>query len=195
VTDSSFSTNFLDTIKDVATFRAFGWVEHGIETNNRLLDASQRPTYLLYIVQRWLGFVLQLVVAVLAVAVVSLATQLRSSTGLTGASLVTLMTFGDILNYIIRWYTQIETSIGAVSRLKNFSEKIAPESLDGEDVIPPREWPAQGHIEIFGVSASYSEADELEDASNTESRNLVLKNLTISIPPGQKVAICGRSGR
>lgn len=106
-------------------------------------------------VQRWLGFALQTVVAVLAVVVVTLATQLRSSTGLTGASLVTLMTFGDILNYIIRWYTQIETSIGAVSRLKNFSRKVKPESLEGENTVPPKEWPLKGGIEICEVSASY----------------------------------------
>lgn len=106
-------------------------------------------------VQRWLGFALQTVVAVLAIVVVTLATQLRSSTGLTGASLVTLMTFGDILNYIIRWYTQIETSMGAINRLKSFSEKVKSESLEGEDIVPPREWPLKGAIEINGVSASY----------------------------------------
>jgi len=149
------STHFLDTIKDVATFRAFGWVKEGIATNNQLLDTSQRPTYLLAMVQRWLGLALQLVVAILAIAVVTLATQLRSSTGLTGASLVTLMTFGDILNYIINWYTQIETSIGAVSRLKSFGEKVKSESLENEDVVPPMEWPMRGSIQISGVSASY----------------------------------------
>jgi ATP-binding cassette subfamily C (CFTR/MRP) protein 1 len=106
-------------------------------------------------VQRWLGFALQTVVAILAVVVVTLATQLRSSTGLTGASLITLMTFGDILNYIIRWYTQIETSIGAVSRLKNFSQKVKGEGREGEDVIPGKEWPERGEIVIHGVSASY----------------------------------------
>lgn len=106
-------------------------------------------------VQHWLGFTLQIVVSILAVAVVTLATQLRSSTGLTGASLVTLMTFGDILNYIIRWYTELETSLGAISRLKTFSETVQSESVDGEDEIPPKEWPVRGAIEIRGVSASY----------------------------------------
>jgi ATP-binding cassette subfamily C (CFTR/MRP) protein 1 len=106
-------------------------------------------------VQRWLGFTLQLVVAVLAVAVVTLATQLRSSVGLTGASLVTLMTFGDILNYIIRWFTQMETSIGAVGRLKAFSMNVEPESRRGEDQVPPEAWPLRGAIQITNVSASY----------------------------------------
>ncbi|KAL3424167.1 ABC transporter [Phlyctema vagabunda] len=195
---SPLYTHFLDTIKDVATFRAFGWVQEGININNTLLDTSQRPAYLLAMVQRWLGFALQTVVAFLAVAVVTLATQLRSNTGLTGASLVTLMTFGDILNYIIRWWTQIETSIGAVSRLKNFSEKVKSESFEDEDVIPPTEWPLRGNIQISGVSASY---DGIENSvrDSTSSRhgsptNLALKDLNLVIQPGEKLAICGRSG-
>ncbi len=152
---TSTSTHFLDTIKDVATFRAFGWVPDGIATNNRLLNTSQSPAYLLAMVQRWLLFMLQMIVALLAVAVVTLATQLRAGSGFTGASLVTLMTFGDVLNYIIRWYTQIETSIGAVTRLKNFSQNVKPESKEGENLVPPREWPPTGRMEIAGVSASY----------------------------------------
>ena len=106
-------------------------------------------------VQRWLGFALQMIVALLAVIVVTLATQLRSSTAMTGASLITLMTLGNILNYIVRWYTQIETSIGAVSRLKSFSDHVKPENLEGEDIIPPTEWPTHGGIQLNGVSASY----------------------------------------
>jgi ATP-binding cassette subfamily C (CFTR/MRP) protein 1 len=153
--DFKHSTHFLDTIRGIVTFRALGWVPTAIEKNNHLLDNSQKATYLLGLIQRWLGFVLQIVVAILAVTVVTLATQLRSSTTLTGASLITLMTFGDILNYIIRWYTQMETSIGAVSRVKSFSEKVGSENLDDEDLIPSLEWPLRGSIDINGVSASY----------------------------------------
>ncbi|KAH7361060.1 ATPase-like protein [Rhexocercosporidium sp. MPI-PUGE-AT-0058] len=183
---SPLYTHFLDTIKDVATFRAFGWVPDGIETNNRLLNTSQRPAYLLAMVQRWLLFTLQILVMLLAVGVVTLATQLRASSGFTGASLVTLMTFGDVLNYIIRWFTQIETSIGAVTRLKNFSQNVKPESLEGGNMIPPREWPVRGAIQIDGVSASY--------AGTENESGLAIKNLALSIRPGEKVAICGRSG-
>lgn len=149
------SSHFIDTIKGIATFRAFGWVREGIRLNNRHLDTSQRPAYLLAMIQRWLGFTLQLVVAALALVVVTLATQLRSNTAFTGASLVTLMAFGDNLAYLVRMYTSLETSIGAVSRLKSFSDKVKSEKLEGEDVVPPREWPLKGSIELNGVSASY----------------------------------------
>lgn len=123
--------------------------------NNRHLDTSQRPAYLLAMIQRWLGFTLQLVVAALALIVVTLATQLRSNTAFTGASLVTLMVFGDNISYLVQMYTALETSIGAVSRLKSFSDKVRPENLEGEDVVPPREWPLRGGIQLNGVSASY----------------------------------------
>ena len=106
-------------------------------------------------IQRWLGFILQMVVAALAFAVVILATQTSSNTAFTGASLVTLMTFGDELVHIVLSYTLLETSIGAVARLRNFSEKVKPEDLEGEDVKPPRHWPLKGEIRIDSVSASY----------------------------------------
>lgn len=93
--------------------------------------------------------------AALAIAVVALATQLRSNTAVTGASLVTLMNFGEALSYIVRFYTMLETSIGAVSRLKTFSDTVKSENLEGEDVIPGKEWPLRGTITLKGVSASY----------------------------------------
>jgi ATP-binding cassette subfamily C (CFTR/MRP) protein 1 len=139
----------------VATYRAFDWSEDAISLNNTILDTSQRPAYLLSMVQRWLSFVLGMVVAVMAVLVVTLSTQLRSNTGFTGASMVSLMSFGKTLASLIQMYTLLETSIGAVRRLKAFSENTAPEDLPGEDIVPPISWPERGRIEMQGVTASY----------------------------------------
>ncbi|KAF2421108.1 ABC transporter [Tothia fuscella] len=184
---SPLYTHFIESMRGVVTFRAFGWVQMAIEINNSFLDASQKATYLLAMAQRWLGFVLQVIVAILAVSVVTLATQLRSGSGLTGASLVTLMTFGDILAFIIRWFTQLETSISAVSRLKSFDEKVVSENVEGEDWMPPELWPLRGGINLTGVSASY-------DNRSAGLGNIALNNINLSIQPGEKVALCGRSG-
>ena len=214
------SSQFIDTIKGVATIRALGWVNDVMALNNKLLDRSQRPAYLLAMIQRWLQFVLQLVAAALATIVVALATQLQSNSAFAGASLVTLMTFGHSLSFLIRVYTVVETSIGAVSRLKTFSESVKPENLPGEDVLPPLEWPMRGSIEIKGVSASYEYdrglpchqtrmliyrsreiESEISDCAYDNHRqkgtcqHLVLADVNIRITAGEKVAICGRTGR
>jgi len=124
----------------------------------RLLDESQKPTYILAMVQRWLLFVLNCIVACIACLVVTLATQIPSDTaGFTGASLIALMTFGDGLNFIIRWWTQLETSIGAVTRLKALEDRILPEGFDDKTEPVSEEWPQHGSVEIKGISASYQQ--------------------------------------
>lgn len=75
---------------------------------------------------------------------------------LAGASLVTLMIFGDQLAHFIQSYTLLETSLGAINRLKAFSEKVKPESRTTEDIIPDVSWPHKGEITIKNISASYT---------------------------------------
>ncbi|KAJ4288272.1 hypothetical protein N0V88_007462 [Collariella sp. IMI 366227] len=188
---SPLYSHFIDTINGIATFRAFGWVQEGIEQNYRLLNTSQRPAYLLAMIQRWLALTLQLIVAVIALGVVTMATQMRSNMAFTGASLIALMSFGENLAWIIRCYTLLETSIGAISRLKAFSENVKPESKEGEDVVPPKKWPLRGEIVLKEVSATYGDLNE--DGTSMPDR-LALDNLDLTIAPGEKVAICGRSG-
>lgn len=187
------STHFLDTIKGAATLRAFGWIEDSVSVNNVLLDTSQRPAYQLSMIQRWLSFVLDMVVAIIALLVVTLTTQLRPSTGFTGASLVSIMTLGKTLATLVQMYTLLETSIGAVSRLKSFSDNTVPEDLPGEDSIPPAAWPVRGRIEVKNMSASYSGVESSEKSEGSDK--LALRDLTFTIEGGQKVAICGRTGR
>ncbi|KAJ4414299.1 hypothetical protein N0V82_008028 [Gnomoniopsis sp. IMI 355080] len=211
---SPLYTNFMDCLKGVTTYRAFGWTEDAISLNNDLLDTSQRPAYLLSMVQRWLAFVLGMVVAVMALLVVTLSTQLRPAAGFTGASMVSFMSFGKTLAYLVQMYTLLETSIGAVSRLKSFSDNTAAEDLPGETVVPPASWPEKGRIEIRDVSATYGDSGILasQESESIMSRgvddialgdltrkpehaiDLAVRNLVLAIKPGEKVAICGRIG-
>lgn len=132
-----------------------GFVSDDIQKNALLVDTSQRPAYLLSMIQQWLNVVLELVVAVLATVLTALAVQLHSNSGFTGASLVTLMSFGENLSGIVIFFTRLETSIGAIARLKTFNETVKPEDKDGEDLVPPEDWPQKGVIEMKGISASY----------------------------------------
>ncbi|KAM0462124.1 hypothetical protein ACHAO4_001319 [Trichoderma viride] len=196
----SYPTQFTDTVTGVATLRAFGWTQQSLEFNLGLLDNSQRPAYLLAMVQHCLTFFLSAVVTALATLVVVLVTQVKAVTGagFAGASMVSLMSLGDYVSNLIRMYTLLEISIGAVSRLKSFRETVLPESSPEEDAVLPPLWPLHGSLEIKGVSASYNNESnqflELEDSDNSDAVDLVLRNISMSITPGEKIAICGRSG-
>lgn len=185
-------------MKGIATIRSYRWEAELIDKNDFLLDTSQRPAYLLAMIQEWLSVVMQLLVAVLAVILFVLTTQLRASAGLTGASLLTLLNFGQNLFMLIRAYTQLETCIGAVNRLRTFSATVKPEDQPGEDVEPPLSWPTEGRITVRDVSASYGapthrsvEHDEKDDSLDDDC---VLRNINLDILPGEKVALCGRTG-
>jgi len=76
----------------------------------------------------------------------------------------------------------LETHIGAVSRIKTFTSSTTPEDRPQENAVVPKNWPAQGSVEFDHVSASY------------DGSRMVLKDLNLSIQPGEKVGVCGRTG-
>jgi ATP-binding cassette subfamily C (CFTR/MRP) protein 1 len=49
----------------------------------------------------------------------------------------------------------LETSLGAIARLRSFEADNPPEQDDEDAVDPPESWPSQGEIEFNNVSASY----------------------------------------
>jgi hypothetical protein len=84
-----------------ATLTSVGFVSQELDKNARLVNDSQRPAYLLIMVQQWLNLVLDIVVMILAAVLTTLAVRMHSSSGFTGASLVTLMSFGESLSDIV----------------------------------------------------------------------------------------------
>ncbi|KAM7191633.1 putative ABC multidrug transporter [Naviculisporaceae sp. PSN 640] len=189
---SPLYTHFIDTVRGIVTLRACGSIADDIKKSAYLLNTSQRPAYLLFMIQQWLMLVLDMVVMVLATVLTALAVRLHTNSGFTGASLVTLMSFGRILSGTVMFYTKLETSIGAVARLKTFYETVAPEDNSSEDIVPDEEWPRHGVIEFNGVSASYTGLGQEDEV--TTPPDLALKKINLHIAAGEKVAICGRTG-
>ncbi|KAF1946029.1 P-loop containing nucleoside triphosphate hydrolase protein [Clathrospora elynae] len=190
-TKSPLFTHFLETLSGLPTVRAFGWTDWFITVNHTLVDTSQRPSYLLFIIQTWLMTALALMVAVLAIFVVVLATQLRADVGFTGASLVSLMSFGPILTNIIKEWTSLELGIGAVGRLESFHKAVKSEIGKGETEQLPEDWPRFGAIQLENVSASHRY--DL-NCNHLKDERLVLRQVSLTIKPREKIAIVGRTG-
>lgn len=154
---SPLYTHFAETLEGLSTIRAFGWQESFNSANLERLDNSQRPCYMLYCIQRWLNLVLQLLITVMVVIVMALATSLTSTTsgGQLGISLSSVISFNSTLAMLLWFWTQLETSLGAIARLKGFEEVTLSENKPRETSVPDEEWPASGAIDFKNVSASY----------------------------------------
>ncbi|KAH6648221.1 putative multidrug resistance-associated protein [Truncatella angustata] len=178
--------HFIETASGTATIRAFGWQHYFRRTLEVALDRSQRPVYLLFSVQRWLALVLDLVVSVLVIILVSIVVTWKSSfdSGAVGLSLVIVMMFNKTLMSVVQYWTSLETSVGAVARIKQYVELTKSE--DRSDRIPqtiPQNWPSSGAIKFSNLVASHA-PDGLP----------VLKDISLDVKAGDRVAICGRSG-
>lgn len=177
---------FTETLAGVSTVRSFGWSQSFLEEHMRKLDTSQKPFYTMCCIQRWLQVVLDLFVAGMALVLVTIAVRVPGATsqGAIGLSLVSLLDFSQTLTLVIDQWTQLETSLGAIARLKWFVNNTPSEDKKEEDEDLPADWPGKGEIEFESIDAAYS-----------ESADPVLHQISVKINPGQKVAVCGRSGR
>jgi ABC-type multidrug transport system fused ATPase/permease subunit len=191
---SPLFSQFLESLSGLVTIRAFGWSSKFEEQNLVLLDASQKPFYLLYCIQRWLGLTLDLTVTGLGVILMVMIVKLRSEVGAgyVGLAILNVITFSQSLSMIIRNWTDLETSIGAIARIREFvattddenrPDEVLPLPDGGDGISQP--WPSTGAIEFRNVSAAYNKDG---------NRKLVIRNLSLSIRAGEKIGICGRSG-
>jgi len=150
-------TRFIETVSGLATIQAFGWERRLQDSTYSLLDQSQRPFYLLFCIQLWVNLVLNLIVAGLAVILVALIVTLTDKTnaGFVGVALVTIMSFNMSLANLIRYWTMLETSMGAIARIKCFVRDVEAES---EPDVPAELgpcWPQQGSIEVSSLTVSH----------------------------------------
>lgn len=154
---SPLFTHFTETIEGLATIRAFHWQASFAADNIRRLDHSQKPYYLLLCIQRWLNLVMDLIVAALATLLVALAFLLRgtSSGGSIGIALTAILSFSQGLQDLLVDWTQMETSLGAIARVKNLETAIKSEDANDRVQRPPNNWPSEGRIEFRNISASY----------------------------------------
>lgn len=155
---SPLYTQLAETAAGVEHIRAFGWQDKTTANSLKLLDYSQKPYYYMFCIQRWLTLVLDICVAVIAIVLVTLALKLMHTTtqSAIGLALLNIVTFSEALSQLLDSWAELETSLGAIARLKNFMATTPLEPQPKEPRVElPAAWPDQGRIEINNVAAAY----------------------------------------
>ncbi|GAQ46650.1 ATP-binding cassette transporter [Aspergillus niger] len=181
---SRLNTNFLDTTSGVTTIRAFGWQDKFATENIQALDMSQKPYYLLLCLQCWLKIVLDCIMTIIAIGLITLTVMYRNSTGAdVGMALNLMIGANTTLLRLVQNWTSLETSLGAVARLKDVQECVPSEDAAKGALEPGPKWPSAGDLRTENITVSYSQESEPG-----------LRNVSFRVNPGQKLIVMGRTG-
>ncbi len=87
------------------------------------------------------------------------------------------------MQFGMRQLTEVENLMTSVERTLEYAD-IKPEAaLDSpQDKKPPSDWPTSGLIQFSKIHLSY------------DSENDILKDLTFTVNPGEKIGVVGRTG-
>ncbi|KAJ2977796.1 hypothetical protein NQ176_g4174 [Zarea fungicola] len=179
-------------LRDLSTgliyIRGFGWQEHSFARCLQLLDASQQPFYFLLCSQTLLALVLDLLATLIAttLALICLYVEDASSPNATGLAFLSLLMVGTSFNRLVTDWTFMETSVGSLARLRHFLQYTPTENNQGASDLPPN-WPSQGAVQLQNVFAGYKVDDQ-------DRRVSVLRDISLTIEPGQKIGVMGRTG-
>lgn len=124
-----------------------------------------------------MGIFLTFVVALLAVG-----TRFTISPSQTGVVLSYIISVQQAFGWLVRQIAEVENDFNSVERIVHYAKQLEQEAPHQvPDKKPPASWPADGQIELKDVVLKYR--PELPP---------VLKGLSLSVKPGEKVGIVGR---
>ncbi|KAK3840773.1 MAG: P-loop containing nucleoside triphosphate hydrolase protein [Linnemannia gamsii] len=182
---SPMYAHFGETLAGLVTIRAFNDTDRLAVQATALLDRSQTTAYLTNMTNRWLQIMIDQLSTIILGFVCLMAVIQRGDTS-DGYFGIILSQIGVLTNMMSRMFStacMIQTSIVAVERIREYAN-LTPEA---RDVIPDSKtndaWPQNGAIELKDYSVRYR-----------EGLDLVLKDINVTIQPGERVGIVGRTG-
>ncbi|KAJ8592180.1 P-loop containing nucleoside triphosphate hydrolase protein [Rhizopogon salebrosus TDB-379] len=179
---------FSESLAGLSTIRAFDQQSIFIANNARRIDRNQLCYLPSTAVNRWLAVRLEFVGAIIIVTTAMLAVSAvvnsNVDAGLVGLVLSYALNTTGSLNWFVRSASEVEQNVVSVERIVHYAKDLEPEApYEIPENKPPAEWPTAGEVEFREYSARYR--PELD---------LVLKDISMTIKPKEKVGICGRTG-
>lgn len=150
-------TKLSETIAGLEHIHAFGWEQQTLERIYELVDYSQQSFYYMLSIQRWLVLVLDIFITNVATLLVAMAVNWTHTTTQPslGLALLSTISYSQSLQKVIRCWTEMETSLGAVGRLKSFIAETPVDTDPNAAMRMPLYWPGKDGIVLRDVSVKY----------------------------------------
>ncbi|KAI1293280.1 Canalicular multispecific organic anion transporter 2 [Mortierella claussenii] len=205
ISKSPLYQHFDETLAGVSTLRAMRCTAQFKEANAFKSDKSANAHFAFTTANRWLNIRLEILGAVIVLVTSLLCVWKREEVGpgKAGLALSYALTVTFTITYLVTSLGALQNQLVSVERIQEYCEKnpeapltladmtshdpqkIGVETIDAvnKDLIENGKWPTRGHIVFKNYSTRYR-----------EGMNLVLKNVSFEVQPGERLGIVGRTG-
>lgn len=185
VSKSPLYQHFSETLTGVSTIRVMkGLQNQFVEENERRGDLIGNRFNAYCLDNRWLQVRLEALGACTVFIAAALAVWNAGSLdpSLVGLALSYSLSMVQYINYMVRTVSEVQNVLVSVERVDEYTQKPTEAPVEtGVDL--PKNWPSQGQIVFKNYCARYR-----------EGLDLVVKDISFTVAPTEKVGIVGRTG-
>ncbi|VDM45482.1 unnamed protein product [Toxocara canis] len=179
---------FAAVIVPLAAIYYASLVDEFCKISEKRVDTFIRCKYLNLVSNRWLAVRLEFVgncVVLFAALFAALSREwgIGITAGVAGLSISYALNITETLNFAVRQISELETNIVAVERVKEYAETPTEAEWRIEGLELAKGWPRNGAIELHEYSTRYR-----------EGLDFVVRKLSATIKPAEKIGIVGRTG-
>ncbi|XP_047482005.1 multidrug resistance-associated protein 1-like [Penaeus chinensis] len=183
VSRSPVYSHFSETLQGVSIIRAFKKQQEFYEESLRKVDLSLKAVYANAAINRWVTVNLETVghLITFTTAMVGVVGREYVGASLLGLALSYALNLIGDLEMLVRVSSEMEASIVSVERINDYLEREQEAAWTTSDTHSV--WPEEGKISFRNFQTRYR-----------AGLDLVLKGITCSFEPAEKVGIVGRTG-
>ncbi|KAF9733560.1 hypothetical protein PMIN07_007671 [Paraphaeosphaeria minitans] len=176
---------FGETLSGMTTIRAYGDERRFIRENFSKINTQHRPFIYLWAANRWLAFRVDVVGALVSffAGVFVVRNVGRIDAGAAGLALTYAVTFTENVLWFVRLYSSNEQNMNSVERVQEYLDVDQEAPAVIPENSPSVSWPNKGAVEFINYSTRYR-----------PDFDLVLRNVSFKVKPGEKVGVVGRTG-
>lgn len=185
VSRSPLFVSFSEALVGMATIRSYGDSARFIRKLLNEIDTNTRCFWYLWQANRVLNNLSNFVGTLVTVSASVLALSVPGmSAGAAGLSITYALSFTEYVLWVVRLYAAAEMSMNSVERVGEYLDLEVEEEDKAKGIEPPAYWPSSdGSVVVENLTAKY--APQLDP---------VLKDVSFTIGPREKIGICGRTG-
>ncbi|KAF8936499.1 hypothetical protein BGZ47_009465 [Haplosporangium gracile] len=185
VAKSPLYQHFSETLAGISTIRVMrGQTQRFILENESKTDVTVNRTNVIQLVNRWLQIRVELMGGLIVFFAAALAVLNADSLdpSLVGLALTYALSMVTFINALVRTFSEVQNLLISVERVLEYSENPIEAPVDTGVQLPPN-WPEHGRVVFKNYSARYR-----------EGLDLVVKDISFTVEPAEKVGIVGRTG-